>query len=216
MRKISALVRSSSHTNGAVAFDSHSIGRDTIAAIGSGERSANCLGTSSPMTSETKVVMTMTMLKPTVCAVSGSSPSKLQPLRDRPAEAGARISAGEDADQRDADLHRRQEAAGVGGEVERDLRAAAADLAIAFSRASRDETIASSLIANTPLSAISARIRTRSNQGMGASGSLIEVACKPCLQIAPRSKPAMLDQHAEPSREGRRSPADPYNDCWRV
>ena len=47
-----------------------------IAAIGSGERSANCLGTSSPMISEAKVVTTMTMPKPIVRAVSGSIPSK--------------------------------------------------------------------------------------------------------------------------------------------
>ena len=46
-------------------------------------------------------------------------------------------------------------------------------LAMAFSRASRDETIASSLIANTPLRAISARIRTTSSQGMGRRWSLM-------------------------------------------
>ena len=43
------------------------------------------------------------------------------------------------------------------------------DLTIAFKRASRDETIASSLIDKTPLRAISARIRTRSSQGNGRS-----------------------------------------------
>jgi hypothetical protein len=49
---MSALVRSSSQTTGAVARDSHSIGRDMMIAICSGARSANCLGTSSPITSE--------------------------------------------------------------------------------------------------------------------------------------------------------------------
>ena len=49
---MSALVRSSSQTSGAVAFEVHSIGGAMKAAIGSGERSANCLGTSSPITSE--------------------------------------------------------------------------------------------------------------------------------------------------------------------
>ena len=61
------------------------------------------------------------------------------------------------------------------------------DLAIAFNRASRDETIASSLIANTPLSAISARIRTMSNQGMGAKGPLM-IEASPCRQSARRGK----------------------------
>ena len=51
-RKISALVRSSSQTNGAVALAIHSIGSAITTAIGSGARSANCLGTSSPITSE--------------------------------------------------------------------------------------------------------------------------------------------------------------------
>ena len=43
-RKMSALVRSSSQTNGAVTFDSQIIGRDMIAAIGSGERKRELLG----------------------------------------------------------------------------------------------------------------------------------------------------------------------------
>jgi hypothetical protein len=51
-----------------------------------------------------------------------------QPLGDRAAEARARISAGQDADQRDADLHGRQEPPGIGGKVERGLRAAMASL----------------------------------------------------------------------------------------
>jgi hypothetical protein len=51
-RKISALDLSSSHTTGAVIRLSHSIGMAITAAIGSGERNANCLGTSSPTTSE--------------------------------------------------------------------------------------------------------------------------------------------------------------------
>ena len=55
------------------------------------------------------------------------------------------------------------------------------DLAIARSRASRDETIASSLIAKTPFNPISATIRTMSNQGMGAKGPLMIVA-SPCRQ----------------------------------
>ena len=50
---MSALVRSSSQTTGAVARDSHSIGIAITAAIGSGARSATCLGTSSPAISET-------------------------------------------------------------------------------------------------------------------------------------------------------------------
>jgi hypothetical protein len=53
---------------------------------------------------------------------------RLQPLAHRPPQARARIGAREDADQRDAHLHRRQEAAGIGGELARDLRAAAAAL----------------------------------------------------------------------------------------
>ena len=51
-----------------------------------------------------------------------------KPVGDGLTEACARIGAGQHADQRDADLHRRQEAAGVGGELARDLRAAAAAL----------------------------------------------------------------------------------------
>ena len=46
-----------------------------------------------------------------------------QPLAHRIAQARARISAGENADQGDADLHRRQEAPGLGGELERAFRA---------------------------------------------------------------------------------------------
>ena len=42
-RKMRALERSSSHTKGAVTFDSQRMGRDMTAAIGSGERSANLL-----------------------------------------------------------------------------------------------------------------------------------------------------------------------------
>jgi hypothetical protein len=61
---------SSSQTNGAVTLDSHSIGRDMITAIGSGDRSATCLGTISPITSVAKVVRTITTPKPMVCAVS--------------------------------------------------------------------------------------------------------------------------------------------------
>jgi len=45
-------------------------------------------------------------------------------------------------------------------------------LAMAFSRASRAETIANSLIESTPFSTTSARMRTTSNQGMGV-GALI-------------------------------------------
>jgi hypothetical protein len=51
-RKMSALVRSSSQTRGAVALAIHSIGGPMKAASGSGERSANCFGTSSPITRE--------------------------------------------------------------------------------------------------------------------------------------------------------------------
>ena len=98
------------------------------AAIGSGERSANCLGTSSPMTSEAKVVSDDDHAEADRLGGVGLEPSKRQPLGDRPAEAGARIGAGEDADQRDADLHGRQEAAGIGGQLERASGAAAAAL----------------------------------------------------------------------------------------
>ena len=73
--KIAALVASSSQTNGAVTFDSQYSGRDTIAAIGSGERSANCFGTISPMTKDAKMVTTITSPKPSVAAVSASMPS---------------------------------------------------------------------------------------------------------------------------------------------
>src|SRR3546814_9938480 len=51
-----------------------------------------------------------------------------QPLGDRLAQAGTRIGAGEDADQRDADLYRRQEAPRIGGKLPRDLGAAAPPL----------------------------------------------------------------------------------------
>ena len=47
--------------------------------------------------------------------------------------------------------------------------------AMAFSRASRDETIASSLIARTPFNAIKARRRRTSSQGMGVKWSLMGV-----------------------------------------
>ena len=50
---MSALDRSSSQTKGAVIADSHRMGRDITTAIGSGERSAICFGTISPMTSDT-------------------------------------------------------------------------------------------------------------------------------------------------------------------
>ncbi len=51
-----------------------------------------------------------------------------EPVGYRLAEAGTRIGAGQHADQRDSNLHRRQEAAGIGSELARDLRAAAAAL----------------------------------------------------------------------------------------
>ena len=56
---------------------------------------------------------------------------RLQPLAHRAAQAGARIGAGQNADQRDADLYRRQETPRIGGQLTRDRSAAAAAL---FSR----------------------------------------------------------------------------------
>ena len=55
----------------------------------------------------------------TVCAVSGSIPSSARRWPTGVAKACARIGAGQNADQRDADLHRRQEPARLGGQVER-------------------------------------------------------------------------------------------------
>ncbi len=52
-RKTSALVVSSSHANGDARMVSQRIAGATAQAIVSGERSANCLGTSSPAISET-------------------------------------------------------------------------------------------------------------------------------------------------------------------
>ena len=72
---MSRLERSSSHTKGATMRDSQRMGRATITAIGSGERSAICFGTISPITSETNVVITITNTKPTVCAVSAGRPA---------------------------------------------------------------------------------------------------------------------------------------------
>ena len=51
-------------------------------------------------------------------------------------------------------------------------------LARPFIRASRDDTMASSLIASTPFRTISARMRRTSSQGMGASWSLMGVATR--------------------------------------
>jgi hypothetical protein len=51
---------------------------------------------------------------------------KLEPLRRWLAEARAGEGAGEDGDQRDPALRRRQEPPGISGEVDRALRAAAA------------------------------------------------------------------------------------------
>ena len=58
----------------------------------------------------------------------GLETENTQALGHRAAEAGARISAGQNADQRDPDLHGRQEAARIGRQCERALRAAAAGL----------------------------------------------------------------------------------------
>ncbi len=73
--KISPDVVSSSHTNGAVIRDSHSIGTATSTAIGSGLRSANCLGTSSPITRLAKVVTAITSPKPTLAPSDAGTPS---------------------------------------------------------------------------------------------------------------------------------------------
>ena len=174
-RKISALVRSSSQTNGAVTFDSqmHRPRHDRRDRLGRAQR--ELLGHQLADDQRAEGGDDDDEAEADASArFPASSPSKREPLADRPAEARARIGAGENADQRDPDLHRRQEAARVGGERRARICAPPLpDLAIAFSRASRDETIASSLIANTPLSAISARIRTMSNQGMGAKGPLM-------------------------------------------
>ena len=61
-------------------------------------------------------------------------------------------------------------------------------LAIALSRASREETIANSLIASTPFRAISARSRRTSNQGIGVKWSLMDVQaeCKPDVAVHKR------------------------------
>jgi len=98
-----------------------------------------------------------------------------EPETDRFAEGRSGICAGENPDQSDAHLHRRQEAARLGGEIERSLGPRATAWTIARRRASRDETIASSLIDRTALRAIRARMRTRSRQGNGSRGSLIGV-----------------------------------------
>jgi len=166
-------VRSSSHTNGAVAFDSHSIGRAMITAIGSGERSANCLGTSSPITRLTNVVTTMTSPKPSWTAVSCDTPSSSSrwptgnPSRE-PEKAPAKIPISV-IPICTVDRNRPGSLASLSAHCAPPLPA----LASALSRASRADTIAISLIDSTPLSATRAMIRSRLNQGKGTRGALM-------------------------------------------
>src|SRR5947207_1553309 len=75
-------------------------------------------------------------------------------------------------------------------------------LAIAFSRASREETIASSPIANAPLTTISARRRATSSQGMGAKWSLMVVRHCGCNPRRRRFTSRRLNTGAEPSAMG--------------
>ena len=149
-------------------LDSHRMGRDMIAAIGSGERKASCLGTISPMTSEMKVVRKITTAKPIVCAVFGSMPSSCTL-----SAVGSPSVAPEKAPAKIAikviplcTVERKRP-----GSAARSSAHCAPLLplrAIAFRRASREDTIASSLIARTPLRPISARRRRTSSQGMGS------------------------------------------------
>ena len=66
---------SSSQTKGAATRASSAIGRAIRMAIGSAARKASCLGTSSPTTSERKVVMAITTTNPRSSASSGSTPN---------------------------------------------------------------------------------------------------------------------------------------------
>jgi hypothetical protein len=129
------------------------------------------------------VVIAITSAMPTVCAVSGRAPG--QALRHRLAQARARIGAGDDADQRDADLDGREELAGVGGEQDRGRRPLLPVRAIASSRAVRAETIASSDIEKTPFTAISTRMIATSIQGKGAGMvRALHIRTRPCFTTA--------------------------------
>jgi len=88
---------------------------------------------------------------------------RMQSLRHRSAEAGAGISAGDNADQRDPDLHRGEKLA----------RARLLPLsAMPCSCALRAETIASSDMANTPLISTSTIMIATSNHGKGVMLSI--------------------------------------------
>ena len=95
---MSALVWSSSQTNGAVTLLSQPIGRAMIAAIASGLRRANCLGTSSPMTRLSKGGDDDHHAEADRLGGFRIKPEQCQPLRHGLAQAGARIGAGQDAD----------------------------------------------------------------------------------------------------------------------
>ena len=101
---------------------------------------------------------TTTSAKARVSAIRAEPGDAAQRLGQRLRQRRAPVGAGEDADQRDADLHGREEARRVLGELAAPAPAPRLPaLAIASSRARRAETIASSDIAKKPLSTTSTR-----------------------------------------------------------
>ena len=172
--KISALDRSSSQTNGAVIFDSQRIGRDITDRDRLGRAQRDLLG--HDLTDDQRDIGREHDDEAEADGVRGlaARPSACKRSRHRLAQLRAGKSAGEDRDQGDAALHGRQEAARVGGEVERALGAAAAALGHRLQpRLARRDDRQLAHRQNAVQAAINARMRRTSSQGMGDKWSLM-------------------------------------------
>ncbi len=119
-------------------------GRATTTAMASGARSAICLGTSSPTTTDRKVTIATTMPKPAGSATGREHAVRDQDLVERRADRRAREGAGQNADQGDADLNGREEPAGIVEQRKGGAGARAAPSAKALRRPRREEITANS------------------------------------------------------------------------
>ncbi len=114
------MVPVSSATNGPPILDSHIIGRATHEAMVSGRVSAMFFGTSSPMTSDRKAMTATTVPSAMPFGVGRQLGHHRRDLdRQLLGNRGAAIGAGQDADQRDPDLHRGEELRGMVRQLQR-------------------------------------------------------------------------------------------------
>ena len=112
-RRIKSPVAVSSHTNGFANVESAFIGPTTAFATRSGERSPRRFGTSSPTTTEKNVIVATTRMTDSGPAYGARTGNWRRKFASGSLKRCATERAGEDADERDPDLHRGEEFVGV-------------------------------------------------------------------------------------------------------